>query len=113
MDVGAISYLLLIRFDDVRKKKGLSDYTARRLCSCGSLLVLYGLFKSQQLIAIVFILLLPGFDFGGETDGNIVAERVKAVKDADNFILHLKRGDGDIYFIQNSLCQAWYTASFI
>lgn len=39
------------------------------------------LLKSQQLVPVVFVLLLPGFDFGGQTAGQVVAESFEAVED--------------------------------
>ena len=43
--------------------------------------------EGQQLIAVILILLLPCGDFGGKTVGDVVAERVKAVKDGDDEVL--------------------------
>ena len=43
--------------------------------------------EGQQLVTVVFVLLLPCGDFGGETVGDVVAECVEAVKNGNNTFL--------------------------
>jgi hypothetical protein len=42
------------------------------------------LWKSQQLIPVIFILLAAGLDFSGQAAGQVVAESVEAVEDRDD-----------------------------
>ena len=52
--------------------------------------MLLQLLKTQQLVPVVFVLLFPGLDLGGEAAGQVVAESVKVVKDGDDTILFLQ-----------------------
>ena len=44
-------------------------------------------FEGQKLISIVFVLLLTGFDFGGEAGGEVGGEGLEAVEDGDYALL--------------------------
>ena len=45
--------------------------------------------KSQQLVPVVFVLLLSGGDLGGQAVGQVVAEGVEVVEDGDDAALLL------------------------
>ena len=49
------------------------------------------LLKSQQLVPVVFLLLLPGGDLGGQAAGQVVAEGVEAVQDGNDAALFGER----------------------
>ena len=52
--------------------------------------------KCQQLVPVVFVLLLPGFDLGGQAAGQVVAEGIEAVEDGDDAALFRERGNGNL-----------------
>ena len=56
--------------------------------------------KSQQLVPVVFILLLSGFDFRRQTDIQVGAEGVKTVEDTDKAFLYTHIGNGQGHFCQ-------------
>ena len=60
--------------------------------------MLLQLLKTQQLVPVVFILLFPGLDLGGEAAGQVVAEGVKAVKDGDDATLFFNGRDSNFGF---------------
>ena len=49
--------------------------------------------KSQQLVPVVFILFLLGFDFGGKAGGKVSAKSVKTVENGNDSLLYVKRRD--------------------
>ena len=53
------------------------------------------LLKSQQLVPVIFVLLLSGGDLGGQTAGQVVAQSVEAVKDGDDAALFGEWGEGN------------------
>ena len=46
--------------------------------------------KRQKFIAVIFVLFLARRDLGGETDGEVAAERVELVEDRDDAILDVE-----------------------
>ena len=52
--------------------------------------------KGQQLVAVVFVLLLTGGDFGGQAASQVVAKSVETVEDRDDTGLRGKAGNGNL-----------------
>ena len=57
--------------------------------------------EGEELVAIVFVLFFAGGDLGGQPLREVMAERIKAVEDGDDFCLRFERRDGDGIFIQH------------
>lgn len=51
--------------------------------------------EGEQLVPVVFVLLLPGGDLGGQAGGQVVAEGVEAVEDRDDAGLFFEGWDGN------------------
>lgn len=51
--------------------------------------------ECEEEVAVVFVLLFDGGDFGGETEGEVIDEGFKAVEDSDDFFLEFDWWDGD------------------
>ena len=62
---------------------------------CFQILGLSGVFERKQLVAVVFVLLFAGFDFGGDALRQVVYECVELVQNGDNAFLFGKRGNGE------------------
>ena len=56
--------------------------------------------KSQQLVPVVFILLLSCFDLGRETDIQVGADSIKVVENTDKAFLYTHNGNGQGHFCQ-------------
>lgn len=56
---------------------------------------LSGVFERKQLVAVVFVLLFAGFDFGGDALRQVVYECVEFVQNGDDAFLFGKRGNGE------------------
>ena len=53
------------------------------------------LWKSQQLVPVILVLLSAGLDLGGQAAGQVIAEGVEAVEDGDDAVLFFQRGKGN------------------
>ena len=47
--------------------------------------------KCQQLVPVIFILFLPGFDFRRQTDVQVSADGIKVVENFNKTVLHIER----------------------
>ena len=56
--------------------------------------------EGQQLVPVIFILLAAGFNFGGQTAGQVVAEGIEALENGDDAVLFVRSRQRNRYLIQ-------------
>ena len=59
------------------------------------MLVLVDGFEGEELVAVIFVLLAAGGDFGGQAIFEIADQGFEAIKDGDDFFLDGERGNGN------------------
>ena len=75
-------------------------------------------FERQQFIPVILILLLSCFNLCGQAAGQIIADRIKTVKDRNNPFLFLNRRHWQIYLSQSfsthmrNACATLHTVQF-
>ena len=57
--------------------------------------------ERQKFIAVIFVLFLARRDLGGETDGEVAAERVELVEDRDDAILDVEGWERNLQIFDN------------